>query len=92
MPPFVPRVRKHKVRRRLQSDSTNSEKHEDSNPLELESSSKIKEESRQALKNELQPVMSSKKKKRLDKYIVSTYPKLSIIVELWLTSFCRRKN
>lgn len=84
MPPFVPRVRKQKVRRILQSNSTNSGKHKDSNPLEIESSSKSKEESRQALKNELrtqQPVMSSKKKKRLDKYIVSTYPKLSIIFE-----------
>lgn len=84
MPPFVPRVRKQKLRRILQSKSTNSGKHENSNPLELESSSKSKEESRQALKNELrsqQPVMSSKKKKRLDKYIVSTYPKLSIIFE-----------
>lgn len=85
MPPFVPRVRKHKVKRRLQSNGTNSEKHEDSNQLELESSSKSKEESRQALKNELrsqQRVMSSKKKKRLDKYIVSTYPKLSIIFNI----------
>lgn len=84
MPPFVPRVRKHKVRRRPQSNGTNSEKHEDSNQLELESSSKSKEESRQALKNELrsqQRVMSSKKKKRLDKYIVFTYPKLSIIFQ-----------
>lgn len=73
MPPFVPRVRKHKVRRRLQTNCKNLEKYEDSNPLELESSSKSKEESRQALRNELrsqQPVMSSKKKKRLDKYIV----------------------
>lgn len=73
MPTFVPRVRKHKVRRRLQTNSTNSEKYEDSNPLELEPSSKSREESRQALRDELrsqQPVMSSKKKKRLDKYIV----------------------
>lgn len=84
MPPFVPRIRKHKVRRRLQSNITNSEKHENSNPLKLESPSNSNEESRQALKNELrsqQPVLSSKKKKRLDKYIVSIYPKLSIVFE-----------
>lgn len=84
MPPFVPRIRKHKVRRRLQSNRTNSEKHEDSNPLKLESPGNSNEESRQALENELrsqQPVISSKKKKRLDKYIVSIYPKLSIVFE-----------
>lgn len=75
MPPFVSRVRKHNVRRRLLDNDTNLEKNEDSNPLELESSSKNKAESRQALKNELrgqQSVLSSKKKKRLDKYIVPT--------------------
>lgn len=81
MPPFVPRVRKHKARRRLQIDGTNSEKYNDSNKPELESMCTSKEESRQALKNELrsqQRVMSSRKKKRLDKYIVP-YPKLSVI-------------
>lgn len=78
MPRFVPRQRKHKVRERSTRHGYQTEKGLDSNPTEIGPSSKNeKEEKRQSLKNELrsqQPVMSSKKKKRLDKYIVCKCP------------------
>ena len=71
MPQFKPRERKHKVRRRLEENgSTNL----DSNAAEIlpatQRERKIKHD---AMKKELQsqqPKMSSKKQKRLDKYIV----------------------
>lgn len=71
MPKFTPRQRKHKINKR--------EKHtavvpQDTNVVELQPASKTeKEERRQELREELraqQPKISSKKQKRLDKYIV----------------------
>lgn len=74
MPKFVPRQRKHRVKERLTRHGHEPEKTLDSNPTEIVPSSKNeKEEKRQSMKAALrsqQPVMSSKKKKRLDKYIV----------------------
>lgn len=74
MPRFVPRQRKHKARERLTRHGYQPEKGLDSNPAEIVPPSKNeKEEKRQSLKTMLrsqQPIMSSKKKKRLDKYIV----------------------
>ena len=75
MPKFVPRERKHKVRRRLED---NNGEHEfvqlDSNAPEILASHVAeKEQKRQELKNALrdgQSKISGKKKKRLDKYIV----------------------
>ena len=77
MPKFVPRQRKHRVRERLKHDGADSRLTRDSNPLEtVPIISNGKEEERQrrnyAIRAE-QPTMSSKKKKRLDKYIVSLY-------------------
>jgi ATP-dependent RNA helicase DHX37/DHR1 len=72
MPKFKPRQRKHKQRRREEQSS--SKRVEDTNVTELLPESKAeREERREALREELrsqQPQVSSKKKKRLDKYIV----------------------
>ena len=76
MPKFVPRERKHKVRKRLEQDSANIDvlTGNDSNAAEiLPPSATEKEKKRQDLRNRLreqQPKVSSKKQKRLDKYIV----------------------
>ena len=77
MPKFVPRERKHKVRKRLEAHVNgggNGHLANDPNAVEiLPGTSKEKEDRRQAMKNALraqQPQMSSKKQKRLDKYIV----------------------
>ena len=74
MPKFVPRQRKHKVRERLGQDGGNSGVTKDSNALEIgPDDNNEKEEKRKRMKDAIrakQPVMSSKKKKRLDKYIV----------------------
>ena len=77
MPKFVPRERKHKVRKRLEEHGNggrNGHLTSDPNAVEiLPSTSREKEDRRQAMKDTLraqQPQMSSKKQKRLDKYIV----------------------
>ena len=77
MPKFVARERKHKVRKRLEENG-NGDRHghfaSDPNAVEiLSSTSRGKEDKRKAMKDALraqQPQMSSKKQKRLDKYIV----------------------
>ena len=77
MPKFVPRERKHKVRERLEENGNgdrNGHLASDPNAVEiLPSISMGKEEKRKAMKDDLraqQPQISSKKQKRLDKYIV----------------------
>ena len=76
MPKFVPRQRKHKVRKRLEQNASNSGVpiSSDSNAAEiLPVSVTEKEKKRQDLRNALreqQPKVSSKKQKRLEKYIV----------------------
>ena len=74
MAPFKKRERKHKNRR---SEATQDGSNLDSNAFEIlpadQAARKRKhEEARETLKQQ-QPKMSSKKKKRLDKYIVSHY-------------------
>ncbi|KAI9753028.1 MAG: hypothetical protein M4579_005370 [Chaenotheca gracillima] len=74
MPKFVPRQRKHKkLQRSRSSDGVLSQKVENSNVEELVPASRAeKEEKRRRLREELraqQPKISSKKQKRLDKYI-----------------------
>src|SRR5579862_501789 len=70
MPKFVPRIRKHKKlqnRDRNQSDTNAA--------VVLPASEAEREEKRQKLREELraqQPKISSKKQKRLNKYIVRT--------------------
>lgn len=77
MPKFVPRQRKHKVRKRLEQDgdSVGVPNGNDSNATEIVPPTVTeREEKRQDMKNALraqQPKVSSKKQKRLDKYIVS---------------------
>ena len=74
MAPFVPRQRKH---RKIQKVKRIDSGHNDSNSNALEilpASIKSEEEKKSAMKDALraeQPKMSSKKQKRLDKYIVS---------------------
>ena len=75
MPIFVPRERKHKVRARQEKGTrSNFNESVDSNAVELSKTTPSEKESRrQALREELrsqQNVKSSKKQKRLDKYIV----------------------
>ena len=79
MPRFVPRERKHKVRKRLEEHGNgggNGHIASDPNAVEILSGmSKEKEDRRQVMKDALraqQSQMSSKKQKRLDKYIVCT--------------------
>ena len=73
MPRFLPRQRKHKVRKRLEQDN-GIRNGGDSNAAEiLPINITEKETKRQDLKTALraqQPKISSKKQKRLDKYIV----------------------
>jgi len=72
MAPFVPRQRKYKVRRRLEG-KIRERSGDDSNALEIAPSTTQREEKKKAIKSALrteQPKMSSKKQKRLDKYIV----------------------
>ncbi|CAD6576678.1 MAG: putative ATP-dependent RNA helicase DHR1 [Alectoria sarmentosa] len=75
MPKFVPRQRKHKVRRRLEQDGgkVGVPTGNDSNAAEILSSTFTeKEKKKQNMKNALraqQPKISSKKQKRLDKYV-----------------------
>ncbi len=74
MPKFVPRQRKHKVRDRLKQDGGYSGVNNDSNTVEIvPTTNDEKEEKRRRIKDAIraqQPIMSIKKKKRLDKYIV----------------------
>ena len=74
MPKFVPRQRKHKVRERLKQYGGSSSVVNDSNAVEIPPAEiNEKEQKRRKLKDAIraeQPVMSSRKKKRLDKYIV----------------------
>lgn len=76
MPKFVPRQRKHKVRKRLEQDGDNVRvpTSMDSNAVEiLPTSFTEKERKRQDMRNALRverPKLSSQKQKRLDKYIV----------------------
>ena len=78
MAKFVPRQRKHKVLQRHKR-SNNGDVGEDASTNTLEILPAVAAE-RQKKKNEMkavikheQPVMSTKKKKRLDKYIVSEF-------------------
>ena len=77
MPKFIPRQRKHKVRERLEQDGGNVRVPigNDSNAAEiLPSTFSERDKKRQEMENALraqQPRASSKKQKRLDKYIVS---------------------
>jgi ATP-dependent RNA helicase DHX37/DHR1 len=75
MPPFVPRQRKHRVRQRLAHNDRKTEPTINSNAIEiLPASKKEEEEKRNTLKAKLsdeKQKISSKKQKRLDKYIVS---------------------
>lgn len=79
MPKFVSRQRKHKVRKRLEQDGGNVgvQAANDSNAVEiLPTTIREKEQKRQDLRHELQaqqPKTSSKKQKRLDKYIVRLF-------------------
>ena len=79
MPKFVPRERKHKVRKRLEEHGNggrNDHLASDPDAVEiLSGTSRGKEDRRMAMKDTLRaqkPQMSSKKQKRLDKYIVCT--------------------
>ena len=78
MPKFVPRERKHKVRRRLEENGRsegNGPLGLDPNAMEILPSSRTENEiKRQAMKDALraqQPKISGKKQKRLDRYIVN---------------------
>lgn len=74
MAPFIPRQRKHRVRQRLNHHDKKSETELDPNAIEIVPPSKReREEKRKALRAEIrgqQQNISSKKQKRLDKYIV----------------------
>ena len=71
MPQFKPRQRKHKARKRL-SDGTGAEN--DTNAAEIlpagQRERRLKHEEMKESLRAQQPKMSSKKQKRLDKYIV----------------------
>ena len=75
MPRFVPRQRKQRVLRRSAKNGASTNGGADTNTMEiLPSEQTEKEKLRLRLKDEIraqQPQMSSKKQKRLDKYIVN---------------------
>ena len=75
MPPFVPRQRKHRVRQRLEQQMGKTGAELDPNAIELlPPGQKEREEKRKALRAEIrgqQHKISSKKQKRLEKYIVN---------------------
>lgn len=79
MPKFIPRQRKHKVRQRNKQDGDYFEATNNSNTVEIVPiTTNQKEEKRRRMKDAIraeQPIMSSRKKKRLDKYIVRFRPK-----------------
>lgn len=74
MSKYVPRQRKHKVRQRVEHNGDHAETVNDSNTVEIVPiTNNQKEEKRRRIKDAIradQPMMSSKKKKRLEKYIV----------------------
>ena len=74
MAPFIPRQRKHKVRQRLKHHDKKPETELDPNAFEnVPLSKREREEKRKALRAEILgqgQKISSKKQKRLDKYIV----------------------
>lgn len=73
MAPYVPRQRKHRVRQRLENQNISTKSDLDSNAVEILPADST-EARRKVLKAELraqQPKISSKKQKRLDKYIVN---------------------
>lgn len=74
MAPFVPRQRKHRVRQRLEKHGRKTKSEPNPNAIEILPASKTEhEEKRKALKAEIRGQkqnISSKKQKRLDKYIV----------------------
>ena len=73
MAPFVPRQRKHRKRAKAAHGSAAQDAENSNVPAILPASVQEKEAKKSALKDALQakqPVMSSKKRKRLDKYIV----------------------
>ena len=80
MPKFIPRQRKHKIRRRLEQDAGNVGLPigDDSNPVEITPSTTTEREKKRldmkAALQAQQPRISSKKQKRLDKYIVRRLP------------------
>ena len=80
MPKFIPRQRKHKVRRRLEQDVGNVSfpTGDDSNAVEITPRTTIEREKKRvdmkAALRAQQPRISSKKQKRLDKYIVRRLP------------------
>lgn len=76
MPKFVPRQRKHKVLARRKSAVDTSNGADDANaaeilPVEQRERNAKKAALKEELTREAQGKMSAKKKKRLDKYIVS---------------------
>ena len=74
MAPFVPRERKHKKRRRAQDGDIAPDDSNSNAPVIVPAAAKERSEKKSAMKLALrsqQPKMSSKKQKRLDKYIVS---------------------
>ena len=74
MAPFVPRERKHKKRQRFQDGDLAPDGSNPNAPVVVPASAKERNEKKSAMKAALraqQPKMSSKKQKRLDKYIVS---------------------
>lgn len=79
MPKFVPRQRKHKVLQRQKTSTSHSKAQDDgdTNAVEIPSSAQAEKEKKRAeLKRAIsadQPHVSSKKKKRLDKYIVGPF-------------------
>ena len=80
MAKFVPRQRKHKVRKRLEQNAgkLGIPASSDSNAVELlpvnaTENEKKRQDMRNALR-EQQPKASGKKQKRLEKYIVSSFP------------------
>ena len=78
MPQFVPRQRKQRVLRRSAKNDVPTNGGADTNAMEILANEQTeKEKKRIQLKDELrtqQPKMSSKKQKRLDKYIVNIPP------------------
>ena len=74
MTKFIPRQRKHRTRDKLKHHGKESKASNDSNTIEIAAATRDeKEEKRQNMKDAMragQPLMSGKKKKRLDKYIV----------------------
>lgn len=73
MPKFVPRERKHKLRRKDTRDGKSGPSNDSNAPELIPGPKSEREEKRRQLKEDLraqQPKVSSKKKKRLDKYVV----------------------